>query len=68
MLNPICNFFLQSITYSATTMSIVQDSLKRSSTQSICVCVLTMTTFLKAGIRPITGKQRGSEATQNSLS
>lgn len=32
------------------------------------VCVLTMTTFLKAGIRPIAGKRRGSGATQNSLS
>ena len=49
-------------------MSVVQDSLKRSSIQRVCVCVLTMTTFLKAGIRPITGKQRGSEATQNPLS
>lgn len=68
MLYPICNFSAQSITYSATIMSTVQDSLERSSTQSICVCVLTMTTSLKAGIRPITGKQRGSEATQNSLS
>lgn len=46
----------------------IWDSLTMSSIQCVCLCVLTMTTILSAGIKPITGKRRGSEATQNSLS
>ena len=47
------------ITYSANIMSIVRDFSTRGFSRGVCVCVLTMTPLLKAGIRPITGERWG---------
>lgn len=41
-------------------------SQRRGSIQWVCMCLVTMTAFLGAGIRPVIGNRRGSGATPKS--
>lgn len=43
-----------------------QHSQRKRSIQWVCMCLVTMTAFLGAGIRPVIGNRRGSGATPKS--
>lgn len=45
---------------------VAQNSQRKRSIQPVCMCLVTMTAFLGAGIRPVIGNQRGSGATPKS--